>query len=244
MLLFGDFFARNIFADYMHLHICAKYFSQEKQAFRTLFVFSRGIFCQIICICTFAQSIVRTKHMRFIHFPFFRAAYFAKLYAFAHLRKVLFKTKTCVSYVFHFFARHILPDYMHLYICAKYCSKKTCVSYVFHFFARHILSDYMHLYICEKYCSNKKHAFHTFFIFSRGVFCQIVHLRKVLFEKNMRFIRFPFFRAAISSNLRLRGGLEQSFRAPLRLRGVLEQPFRAPSGSGAPIILFKPIDKR
>ena len=173
----------------------------------------RGIFLQIICICTFAQSIFRKKNMRFVHCLFFRAAYFARLYAFVHLRKVLFKNKTCVSYVFHFFARHIL-------------------------------SDYMHLYICEKYCSNKKHAFHTCFIFSRGVFCQIVHLRKVLFEKNMRFIRFPFFRAAISSNLRLRGGIEQSFRAPLRLRGVLEQPFRAPSGSGAPIILFKPIDKR
>ena len=136
MLLFGDFFARNILPDYMHLHICANYFSKKKRAFHTFSFFLRGIFCQIICICTFAQSIVQSKNMRFIRFSFSHAEYFARLYAFAHLRKVLFKTKICVSYVFHFFTLNILPDYMHLHICAKYCSKQKHAFHTFSIFSR------------------------------------------------------------------------------------------------------------
>jgi hypothetical protein len=136
---------RNILPDYMHLHICAKYCSKQKYAFHTFFIFLRWIFCQIICICTFAQSIVRNKSMRFIRVPFFRAAYFVRLYAFVHLRKVLFKKKHAF-HKFSIFSSGICCQILCICTFAQRMFRtKTCVSY-----------------ICAKYFSAKRHAFHTF----------------------------------------------------------------------------------
>ena len=93
------------------------------------------------------------------------------------------------------------------------------------------MSIFRHVHFCKvlstKWCVKKEGKINVHTLHFQSVGRRTFAMYRRLGEALQRD------RIAISSHLRLRGGLEQSFRAPLRLRGVLEQPFRAPLWLGA-----------